>query len=416
MTTESVRSPALVPALAGTQRLMVIALIAIWALIGLQRFAPGFMAPFVIQEFGLTNTQWGVVTGVLAFSWAFGALLAGFVADHFGPKRTIVAAGLFAGLLGWTVGLVQSLVQLVAARLLLGLAEGAIWPAVTTALTRLVPPQRRSRTISVLIASFLIVGVTIGAPLVTTLGQTVGWRWSFFIVSAPLLMLTTLVAIRLDARRTAAPPRTHAAGSLREALAHRNVVLSAAISVCFIARIFIVTAFGTLYLTRIHGLAIPAAGAVLGPSLFGDVVGTLLFGWLADRTGYRKSLVFSLAVGAAFAGASFALLPAGTPVGLLMASLFAFTFFAGGVTPLMLVVIPTEAAGARHAASAIGVANFSGEFFGAGLFPILGGILADAMDLRYTVLLAAGLAAIAALLSLGLTKVHAAPDSDIVNG
>jgi predicted MFS family arabinose efflux permease len=385
-------------------RLLVPTLIAIWALIGLQRFAPGFMAPFVIKEFGLTNTQWGVVTGVLAFSWAFGALAAGFIADKLGPKLTIVAAGLFSGLLGWSVALVQSLGQLVGARLLLGLAEGALWPAITSALTRIVPPSRRGTTISILIASFLFVGTTVGAPLVTALGQSVGWRWCFLIVSAPLLALTTVVWRRLDARDTVPRTSDDRVSPVRSVLANRNVLLSAAISACFISRLFIIGAFGTLYLTEIHGMSVAAAGAALGPSLFGDVVGTLVFGWLADRTGSRKTLVFSLAAASAVAAATFALLPAGSSVAALMASLFLFTFFAGGVTPLMLVVIPTEATGPTHAAAAVGVANFSGEFFGAGLLPIVGGALGDFMGLRYTILLTAVLALGAAVLSLGLKQ------------
>jgi predicted MFS family arabinose efflux permease len=394
------------------RRMIVASLIGVWALIGLQRFAPGFMAPFVMAEFRLNNTQWGVVTGALAFAWAFGALFAGFIADRFGPKPTILVAGFISALLGWTVGLVQSLGQLVGARMCLGLAEGALWPAVTAAIALVVPPARYGRTVAILIASFLVVGLTIGAPLVTYLGSTVGWRWSFFIVSAPLFVLTLIVWRYFDSTRATLPREAVNMRAFLSALRSRNVLLSAGISVCFISRMFIIAAFGTIYLSKVHGFSVAEAGSVLGPSLFGDVVGTLFFGWVSDRTGRRKSLLMALSLGAACAGAAFALLPVGASAVELMAALFLFTFFAGGVTPLMLVIVPTEAVGRAHAASAIGIANFSGEFFGAGLLPILGGYLGDTLGLRSTVLLAAILAGMASVLALGLVKPPSAANDE----
>ncbi len=208
-------------------------LVGIWALIGLQRFAPGFVAPFVMAEFSLSNTQWGLVTGVLAFSWAFGALFAGALSDRYGAKPTLVAAGLFSAFLGWTVGLVQSLAQLIAARLLLGAAEGAIWPAVNVGLAQTVPRRVRARAVSILIASFLIVGVVIGAPLITTVGTKLGWRTAFFLVSVPLFILVMLLA-RYMTRTQPLADAPHAVASPHTGWFHllknRNVLLTAAIS------------------------------------------------------------------------------------------------------------------------------------------------------------------------------------------
>jgi len=178
--------------------------------------------------------------------------------------------------------------------------------------------------------------------------------------------------------------------------------LASLIAVCFISRIFIVTSFGALYLTDVHEVPLAAAGKMLGASLAGDVLGTLFFGWVADRTGHRKYLVVSLSFLAAICGAIYALAPVGTSAAALVATLFFFTFFSGGVIPLMLVIIPTESVPPAQAASAIGIANFAGEFFGAGLFPILGGIVGDLLGLRYTMLLGAIVVGLAALLGLAL--------------
>jgi len=393
--------------LIGRTRFWIIcgALVGIWALIGLQRFAPGFVAPFVIAEFSLTNTQWGIATGALAFSWAIGALFAGAIADRFGAKRTLIVAGLCSAMFGWMIGLVQSLGQLISARVLLGAAEGAIWPAVTSVATGIVKPENRGRIVSILIAGFLIVGAVIGAPLVTELGQSVGWRWAFAVVSLPLFILVGLVWWWLprDGDRSGAAARgDKAARGWGALLSNRNLLLASLIAVCMISRIFIITAFGALYLTGEHGIDLGTAGAMLGASLAGDVVGTLLFGWIADRTGHRKWLVVVLSALAAGCGAVFATLPVGTDVSTLVGMLFLFTLFSGGVIPLMLVVIPSEAAPVGKTASAIGLVNFSGEFFGAGLFPIVGGLLGDLLGLRYTLLLGAVLVGFAALLGLAL--------------
>lgn len=379
-------------------------LVGIWALVGLQRFAPGFVAPFVIAEFSLTNTQWGIATGALAFSWAIGALVAGAITDRFGAKRTLVAAGLCSAMFGWMIGMVQSFWQLITARVLLGAAEGAIWPAVTAAATGIVRPENRGRIVSILIAGFLIVGAVIGAPLITGLGQSVGWRWAFVLVSLPLFLLVVTAWWMMP--RDAAALRTggadHAATGWGSLLRNRNMLLASLVAVCLISRIFIITSFGALYLTGVHGIPLGTAGPMLGASLAGDVIGTLLFGWVADRTGHRKWLVVGLSTLAATFGAIFALLPAGTDIPTLVGALFLFTLFSGGVIPLMLVVIPTEAVPPGQTSSAVGLANFSGEFLGAGLFPIVGGLLGDLLGLRYTLLLGAGLVGIAALFGLAM--------------
>jgi predicted MFS family arabinose efflux permease len=225
------------------------------------------------------------------------------------------------------------------------------------------------------------------------------------LVSLPLLLCIVLVWWLLPARPANAgihPGSDHGAAGWAQLLRNRNMILASLIAICFISRIFIVSSFGALYLTGVHHIPLGTVGAMLGISLAGDVLGTLTFGWLADRTGHRKWLVVTLSVLAAGSGAAFALLPAGSPPATLVGCLFLFTLFSGGVIPLMLVIIPTEAVGPAQTASAIGLANFAGEFFGGGLFPILGGVLGDLLGLRWTLLLGAVLAGVAALLGLAL--------------
>jgi hypothetical protein len=83
-------------------------------------------------------------------------------------------------------------------------------------------------------------------------------------------------------------------------------------------------------------------------------------------------------------GILFAMSPPGTAPGLLA---FYFALFCIGLSsyPIYLVIIPTESVPFTLAATAIAVPQGLGEIIGATVFPTLGGRIADAYGLTYTV-------------------------------
>ena len=95
------------------------------------------------SELGLSNTQLGFVFSAFAYPYVVFQFVGGWVSDRFGARRTLIACALIWAVATTLTGLAGGFATLVAARLLLGLGEGATFPASTSAMASWVTRDRR---------------------------------------------------------------------------------------------------------------------------------------------------------------------------------------------------------------------------------------------------------------------------------
>src|SRR5215212_8641278 len=57
------------------------------------RGAISYASEDIIAEYSLDKASWGLVLGYFGYGYMFGALLGGTLADHWGPKRVWLVAG-----------------------------------------------------------------------------------------------------------------------------------------------------------------------------------------------------------------------------------------------------------------------------------------------------------------------------------
>lgn len=388
----------------------VAVLVGVWALVGLQRNAPLFLADFIVAEFNLSLKEFGATSGVLGLAWAIGSLLAGPLAERKGTKPLIIMGGLVTALFGWFSGLVQSFVQLLGVRAAVGLAEGAVMAPNFTLAGRIAPPEFRARAISVMFAAFVLVGMVLAPPLLGVLGTEFGWRSGFFIVAVPLFVLCLLVWRFVpeqpfeghdvdDGMRTGS--------RMLHVLKHRNVFLCAVIAFCSISRVFVFMTFGLLFFLEVHGLPRGVAAAALAVGLLSDMLGGVFFGWVSDKLNTRRWVVAGCGAACLVMGMVFANLPDGTATSLLLGTMVLFMFFGGGVAPQVIGVIPQESVEPRYAPIAVGTSNSFGELFGAGLIPVIAGIVGDQFGLASSMMVAAVMAVGTVIFGLALRETSA---------
>ncbi|HET6309188.1 MAG TPA: MFS transporter, partial [Rhodopila sp.] len=77
------------------------------------------------KEFHLTNAQIGLVFSAFGFTYLLFQVIGGWVSDRFGVHRTLTACGIVWGLATILTGFATGLWTMLAARILLGLGEGA---------------------------------------------------------------------------------------------------------------------------------------------------------------------------------------------------------------------------------------------------------------------------------------------------
>src|ERR1700748_1314197 len=90
----------------------------------------------VSTELKLNRTPIGLVFSAFAYPYLVFQIIGGWVSDHFGTRRTLIVCGLIWATADILMGLSGGLMSLLAARVLLGLGEGATFPAATSCMAR----------------------------------------------------------------------------------------------------------------------------------------------------------------------------------------------------------------------------------------------------------------------------------------
>src|ERR1700722_3315884 len=135
------------------------------------------------QEFHFTKTQIGLVFSAFAYPYLIFQIIGGWVSDRFGARRTLlVCGGIWAAATALT-GIAGGLASMLAARLLLGLGEGATFPAATAAMSRWVAKERRGFSQGITHAAARVGNAVAPAGIVAVMA-TYGWRVSFFACAA----------------------------------------------------------------------------------------------------------------------------------------------------------------------------------------------------------------------------------------
>ena len=136
-------------------------------------------------EFGLTDTQIGLLTGL-----AFAVLNVGlgiFIARLAERRRRLTL--IVAGTLAWSVatalcGMVTNWVHLLFARIGVGVGEAVGLPSNQSVVADYFPPHRRATAMSILLLAPPI-GAFLGAAGGALVAQAYGWRMAFFAAAVP---------------------------------------------------------------------------------------------------------------------------------------------------------------------------------------------------------------------------------------
>lgn len=359
----------------------------------------GLFIPDMITDLGWTASTFALAFGIQNLLWGLTSPAAGMLADRFGTAR-VLSAGvlLYAAGLALT-GMVGSPWMLHGTiGLLIGLGVGATtFPLVLGAVSRLVPPGKRSMALGVASTGGSL-GQFVFAPVTGWLNDGLGWSAALLVLA--LICLTMVPAgLALAGRAEDGPAVGDSAAGLgaavREAAGHRGfLLLNAGFFVCGFHVALI--AVHLPFFAALCGLPGSVAAQSLGVIGLFNVFGTLLAGWLGGR--YRQKWLLSGIYG----------LRALVILGFLFAPKTSETFliFSASIGLLWLSTVPLTSGivarvfGARYMASLFGVVMLShqiGAFIGASM----GGIVYDITGSFDAVwLAAAGLGLFAALVHL----------------
>jgi DHA1 family inner membrane transport protein len=390
--TPPVSAPAPVRRSSGAAALTALALGAF--AVGTTEVVIAGLLPEVAGDFGVTLPTAGLLVSGYALGMVVGAPLLTVLGARVPRKRMLLwLACLFTG-----ASLISALAPgygvLLAGRVLSALAGGAYVGIASVVAAGIVAPERKSSAIATVFMGLSLANV-LGVPGGTALGQALGWRATFWAVTAIGVILMAALALLVPA----VPAARDGGGAdfRREAAAFRDRRVWRALAATAFgwAPFLTVLTYISPMLTDVTGFAESAVPVVLVLIGVGMVIGTPLAGRLADRA-LLPTLYGALAATVAM---SVVLLGAvhGKPAAVVAFLLFGMA--GAAVIPPLQTRVMTTAAGAESLAAA---ANISAFNIGNAGGPLLAGAALSAGAGPVSPLwVAAALGAVGLLLALG---------------
>jgi predicted MFS family arabinose efflux permease len=248
------------------------------------------------KDLDLSDTQLGLLSG---FTFAIFYVTMGIpiarLADQ-RNRRNIVAISLSL----WSVmtalsGLAQNFVQLLLARIGVGVGEAGGSPPAHAMISDYFPPEKRATALSIY-SMGIYIGMMFGFMMGGFLNESLGWRVAFFVLGIPGVLFSILFY------RTVREPRRgatdfnatssqehHSMGDvLKLLLSKKTFSLLALASGLHAFCIYGVFNWAPSFLTRLHGLSNSEVGVSLGLIFgIGGALGTFIGGFLTDRFGKK---------------------------------------------------------------------------------------------------------------------------------
>jgi MFS transporter, Spinster family, sphingosine-1-phosphate transporter len=269
-------------------------LMVVYALNQLDRQIINILLQPIKLEFALTDMQAGLLAG-LAFALFYTTLgipLARW-ADRGNRVNIIALAVLVWSGMTALCGMATSFMQLLLARVGVGVGEAGCSPPAMSLLADYYPPEERSRGFA-----FYAMGTPFGSSLGLLIGGIInyyyGWRAAFLAVGLPGVIMAIVVWLvvkeprRLGIASVAPPPTAPWKDVVKTMAGMRTFV-----HICLAVTIFCIAAYsisvwGASFQMRMYGVNTAALGpATALMAFFAGVTGVALGGWLGDKLGAR---------------------------------------------------------------------------------------------------------------------------------
>ncbi|MDP2726881.1 MAG: MFS transporter [Dehalococcoidia bacterium] len=365
---------------------LALAALTLLSALGFGRWTYSLILPGMKEGMHLTYTQMGLLGTGYMVGYMVAVPLAGIAASRYGSRLVMGGSLLITGLSLLATGASPTFEWALLFQTLTGIAStGAIVPSMAVPGTWVAPEKRGIAT--GLVNSFLGLSFFVTGPIIPALlasSTDMGWRYSWFLVAAVVLLSGILVAaflrnypqdlgLQVLAFNPKLAPKERPTSTLSWGSVYRSGAiwhLSALYAIFGFAYVSYMTFFAA-FLREQGGLSETIIGNMWAISGVGVVIGSLVWGSLSDRLGRRASIA---AVFFFLAAAIFALTLSRSP---LVYTLSTVLFWAAepGV-PVIVAAACGDYVGGRLVPAAVGLTTF---FMGIGqaIGPILTGRIAD---------------------------------------
>lgn len=366
--------------------LVLALLVLVYVIYAVDRSAPIIIAEEIKKEFGLSDSQLGMYTG-MAYGLSYGVVgvLIGPVIDRVNRSRLLSIVLFVWSCLTGLGSIATSFWQLLVLRVFVGASEAGGGPTAMSILSDVYPPEKRGTALG-LYKMGTPIGFLVASAGAGYLASHYGWRMALLIVGIPGVLLSLMLArwVPEPKRGGLDPVDEKAAASMPLPDVFRLIVSGPGIA-GFLIGLSVYTcaslglqAFIIPFLTRVHGLPLDVASYYYAIAAALGGIAPIVLGVINDRLsrkGPQGSAWLCVLVCAVTFVSGYLLLLApqmwlslgGMVIWQMMISSLAVPVFAS-----MLTVVPPGARGSIIAVTLVGSVS-SGTAIG----PVLMGVLSD---------------------------------------
>ena len=360
-----------------------------YVLVFFHRLCPAVIALDIQSSFEITGTLLGVLGSAYFYSYAIMQLPTGLMADSWGPRKTVSAFIVLAGVGSILMGVAQSLPVAIIGRVLVGLGVSTVFVCNFKLLSEWFSPRKFVLMGGVFMAMGGIGALFSSAPLAWA-SNVMGWRLTLVAIGIVSLIMAGLVYIFVRNRPaemglpaiSADSNPSHAGEKIRLLQGMKMVLLSARFwpvaiwSFCAIGISFAIGGlWGGPYLMQVYGLSKAAAGGVLSTFALSLILGSPTLSWLANRFG-RKSVLMGCSLAMAIVCGLMSWFFDRMTLPVLYIMFFCF-FFSGGSAGPIFAAVSKELFPISISGTSVGTVNLF-PFIGAAIFQVIIGAVLTA--------------------------------------
>jgi MFS transporter, DHA1 family, inner membrane transport protein len=246
----------------------------------------------IAEDLSVSVANAGLLVTVFAVTFAVGSPILVSSASGVGRRRLLVGALILFTLANVAAALAPSFSVLLGARVVAACGAAIFTPVASAVAASLAPPELRGRALSVRTMGVNIAWL-VGVPLGTVVGGYYGWRTSFVLVAA--LAMVAALGVRSLLPAVEASARGDFLSNLT-VVKRGAVVAGLGLTVLALMASFVVLTYVRPMLENLTHFDTEGVGLMLAVFGLASIPGTLLGGYVADRWGYRVSMIAVLAV------------------------------------------------------------------------------------------------------------------------
>lgn len=260
--------------------------------VGTGTFVVTGVLPDIAEALSISVAAAGLLVTVFAVTFAIGSPVLVSAASGVERRRLLGGALVLFALANVAAALAPSFYVLLGARVVAACGAAIFTPVASAVAAGFAPPEMRGRALSVRTIGVNIAWL-VGVPLGTVVGGQYGWRASFVLVAA----LATAAALGV---RSLLPAVEASAGggflSNLVVVRSRAVVTGLGVTLVALMASFVVLTYVRPVLENLTTFDTEGIGLMLAVFGLASIPGVLLGGYVADRWGYRASMIAVLTV------------------------------------------------------------------------------------------------------------------------